>query len=903
MQSEGEKKEGRESDVDSGSAMLRTCLRLLQQMPRLLDVAEARKPCFQALVLLIDRSHDVEVLSEVLKTLAGWLLSPAHAAAQGAQTGGSGLSLKERANFVLKLLQLESLHAPELQRRFLRVVHSLYSHPAAHRAHELLPKIERAFMAGLRASDPSLRAEFFALYDGSIGRSPRQRVEYILQLQDWESLAGTFWLRQALELLLTTVDAEAPVRPAAGSLRLPTAQEARAGLVAGSVAALAVAGATELGAGGVGGRGFAAEAAMLVGEGQRHLLARAEAAARGGAGGEAGGEGAWSRSLLGAVRELLHHDESNELAASLWAELFPAFWATLREPEQVALVKPIMQLLAKDHHRLLPVGAGQGPHVVQALMAGLGKCEPCPKLQCVSGLELHAALSPSEPEWLDALADLYEALGEHDAWHGLWQRRAAHSLSRAALSHEQYGQWVRAQTLYVDAMRRAQLGELSAGKAELSLWEGRWVQCVRQLNQWEALRDYVRAVPQHQPPQLVLECLWRTPDWAGLTDAFAKSPLPESAQLKLYQTYATLQEGGVAQAETQCNQGIALALRQWSLLPPLAHNSHMPLLHLFQQFQELQESAQLLLELQAAQRSGLPPELHSILTTWRERLPNEFDPLPAWSELATWRNHMFAHINSSLQSMADITPSLAIAGYEEMIWTVVQFAHVTRQHGMHAVCLGALSKLPQVNTLGAQQMADAFLKLREQLKCYRQMPPADAQVGLALISATNLDYFAPKHTAELLRLKGDLYISATAPADSPRTNAAYAAAVSLDYSLAPGWLAWAKYCDRLSGAKPGAEAAAWRERAIVAYTQALRGSSASAPLQIPRLLRLLATEAEVGGDCDAFAKLAPGVPTWLWLRWLPQLTAALGRPEAVAVWPLLLLCARVHPQPTYLAAR
>ena len=78
-------------------------------------------------------------------------------------------------------------------------------------------------------------------------------------------------------------------------------------------------------------------------------------------------------------------------------------------------------------------------------------------------------------------------------------------------------------------------------------------------------------------------------------------------------------------AEQRCNEGIQSALSQWTSLPSLDIGSHTPLLQVFQQFQELQESAQMLLEISNAQRNNQPPELSSILTTWRERLPNRWE--------------------------------------------------------------------------------------------------------------------------------------------------------------------------------------------------------------------------------------------------------------------------------------
>ncbi len=130
------------------------------------------------------------------------------------------------------------------------------------------------------------------------------------------------------------------------------------------------------------------------------------------------------------------------------------------------------------------------------------------------------------------------------------------------------------------------------------------------------------------------------------------------------------------------------ALALWCSLPPVTLASHTPLLQMFQQFQELQESAQMLMELNHAQRNHALPDLTSILVTWRERLPNIWEELPAWNDLVSWRNHMFSHINNVLGRLAGVdNPGLATKGYQELLWTVVRFAHVARrQHLPQAEC-------------------------------------------------------------------------------------------------------------------------------------------------------------------------------------------------------------------------
>ena len=53
-------------------------------------------------------------------------------------------------------------------------------------------------MLGMKARDPVMRSKFTALYNQAVPATLYHRLEFIVMLQDWEPLAGGFWLKQAL---------------------------------------------------------------------------------------------------------------------------------------------------------------------------------------------------------------------------------------------------------------------------------------------------------------------------------------------------------------------------------------------------------------------------------------------------------------------------------------------------------------------------------------------------------------------------------------------------------------------------------------------------------------------------------------------------------------------------------
>ncbi|CAN7949435.1 unnamed protein product, partial [Ixodes pacificus] len=78
-------------------------------------------------------------------------------------------------------------------------------------------------MAGLRCVQPSIRAKFFEVFEGSQRRRLHDRLLYIVCSQNWETIGPHFWIKQCLELVLSTAVANAPLRSAQPGALLPAA--------------------------------------------------------------------------------------------------------------------------------------------------------------------------------------------------------------------------------------------------------------------------------------------------------------------------------------------------------------------------------------------------------------------------------------------------------------------------------------------------------------------------------------------------------------------------------------------------------------------------------------------------------------------------------------------------------
>lgn len=95
------------------------------------------------------------------------------------------------------------------------------------------------------------------------------------------------------------------------------------------------------------------------------------------------------------------------------------------------------------------------------------------------------------------------------------------------------------------------------------------------------------------------------------------------------------------------------------------------------------------------------------------------DPL-VWSDLLTWRHHVYTAIMNSLQGlkdggMRDIDANLLCLGVNETAWSVNRFARSCRKKHLLDCCITSLQKLFTFPTMDCN---DFFTKTKEQVKAY-----------------------------------------------------------------------------------------------------------------------------------------------------------------------------------------
>ena len=855
-------------------------------------LGDNRRPFLSVLATLVEKSMHIKLCEEILRMVEGWVF----------RSEGTWPTLKEKTAVLHKMLSFEHRQDPTMLTEFLELVIRIYEDPVITRT-ELTVRMEHAFLIGTRAVDVEMRNRFMAIFDKSLSKSASARLSYVLTSQNWDTLADSYWLAQASQLLLGGVEMNSNIQLSAEDFKtIPASQLALVYPKDKDTREPTTMSDDKFEAFMANHRRFMSEIGDVK-----------------------------VRDVLEPLMQLQHND--NQLAHQLWVTLFPIFWSATLRDERSDLQRGMVSLLTKDYHGRQ---IDKRPNVVQSLVEGTAKTWPECKLPphvlkfeaktydawYTSLVQLeNAAVKPdadsatARESNLDALVELYASLQEDDLYYGTWRRRCQFVESNAALSYEQNGMWDKAQKLYENAQIKARTGVIPFSQAEYMLWEDHWVLCAQKLQQWEILQDFAK----HENFQdLLLECAWRNTDmWQddqhrealdNIIKGVMDAPTPRRAFFQAFMSLLKLhnQQEPANDFARVCDEAIQLSIRKWHQLPSRLTNAHIPLLQNFQQLVELHDASVICQSLANTNSSNLDVksgELKLLLGAWRDRLPNIWDDITAWQDLVTWRQHIFSLINQTYlqllpqqgQQNAGGASSFAYRGYHETAWIINRFAHVARKHSLPEVCISQLSR---IYTLPNIEIQEAFLKLREQAKCHYENQE-ELSSGLDVINNTNLNYFSPQQKAEFYTLKG-MFLEKLQQKDD--ADSAYGTALYFDIGAAKAWAEWGYFNDRRFKDDPTDLNAA--RQALTSYLQAAGSyKDAKSRKLLARILWLLSLDDAKGTIAMGFDDFKGETPVWYWITFIPQLLTGLGHKEAPRVYQILLKIAKSYPQALYFQLR
>ena len=873
------------------------------------------------------------ILFSVMRLLREWLLDDSV----------DYLNPKESLVLLQRLAQVDRLHAiPTVLRQvwdkdFLDFLYTLITTKTENNfGDDVFTKVERPFCCGLQNPDPDVRAKFFKLYSERIPRDLFERLRYIIQTQEWEFLSNTFWLKHAVALLFDCLHMDDLVTLAYNSAHVPQLFDYKESLILP----------TKDRSGGTSAENEPMDVPSKEADKNKSSRAAKSREKSGDASNDKsnGGKeievpestdallkehlrflkqesGRRSESLVSCLIEQVQTDPN--VAHHLWVLLFPIVWTSLEKEQQTGLAKPIIHLLSKEHHIRQSL---LRPTVGQTLLDGISMSQPQPKIPAemikymgrhfhawhtaISMLESHVGLFPQDMRCFDAVCDLYSILGEEDMRCGLWQRRASAPETATAMALQQHGFVPQAQGLFLEMITRGVSGDVSGfTKSEMVLWHNQYLSCCTELNQWEVITEYAKSVDNSA---LRLEAAAKTYEWSYLKTMIApNAQIEDGPEFTLVKAQVLMSDMVLLDVDKLCKTALTQCITRWWQMPESSPWSYASVLHSFQRTVELMESWRVMMEfsMQGGQ-AGHYQELKDIADTWKLRTPNEWEPVRWWSDILTWRNHVYNTTIRQFGNLRNVNPNLHQLGYRDKAWSVNRLGHVARLHHLPEACIRIINTLYGFN---AMEVQEAFIKVQEQAKAYMQKPSQYIQ-GLNLINSTNMDYFNPNHHAEMYALKGEFFHRL----NDPEAHNTFSEALSLWPLCTEGWINWGKYCDtqytmatqkeqkmqQEGGDKavdPSLQSQAWTwlEYTATCYIQAIRCSAAQGVSLVPRLLQLLILDVNGKLVGKHLVQHLVDIPAWIWLPWLPQMIVGLQRPEEGTVKHVLGVSATHHPQYVY----
>ncbi|CAF0894667.1 unnamed protein product [Adineta ricciae] len=609
----------------------------------------------------------------------------------------------------------------------------------------------------------------------------------------------------------------------------------------------------------------------------------------------------------------------------------------------------------------------------------------------------HESLSNDETyqESFNSLFELYEHLNEDDYNISLWLHRQfspnINSLISNALQYEQLGLFQQALEYYTQSIKLLETESTpSSGTTnpffeldEYSFLEQHWIKCTKELNQWDTLLSYCKQ-QSNRDHLLYLDCTWRSSNWAlmketlGQLDAMCNgtnmnltnssiqtfqflNQNPTLAQstiisniltikdfqwkFALYRCYLTLcstitntDDPTIYQTTMNITERLIdycslNALKEWKHLPNYISNSHLNLLQASQRIIELQESAQILLNIQTNSSNNNTStsiistttngntstttnirqttnihELKTIVKTWKSRLPLINDSLSFWNDIFTWRELQYSTISSQFDkdfngtngSLANnggnnVNTGQVLLGIHAIAQSITQLGKIARKHHMPNICMEILSRIGTV--IPSVPVVDSFQKIKQIIKCYLILLPtlsrSEVQDIFDLIEQANTKYFNKDMMSEFYCLKAVAYSKLDLNEEAHKLFSC--SAQLSDSNLTRTWINWGDFLLKQTSNLHDDESI------MVCYLNACKDlNETKARSVLSKIFYLLARENENAKLSTCIERYSSLIPVQHWLFWLPQILNKLIRNESSqCMFAILNELIRLYPQAVY----
>ena len=351
---------------------------------------------------------------------------------------------------------------------------------------------------------------------------------------------------------------------------------------------------------------------------------------------------------------------------------------------------------------------------------------------------------------LRRIYELYAYLGDRDVTIAMSSAMCSMHGTKFALSLDMYGDVKKSTDAYLALIDRADANDkFMPPEYECDLWSQRWIEAHKQLSQWPLIDELATTL---QDTHLMIESALKTHNFDNVKSLYGSPSVIasiESADLqtKLTEVALAIHEGKLTDIENLHAQAAQICLYKWQLLPNVKAGSgaHKELYQQFQRLVELKESSQIMTESTSHSSRRSIPDFKTVLSSWRHRNPNVFEPMSVWEDLYSWRLYVF----DTVAKLFSWTESSTLATLHDRPIALITMGRIARKQDMKELSICLLKDLSD-----CMDIKDAFLKLREQIITYQDASDGDTlKGGLNLVNSTNLTFFDAQQTAEIFRLK------------------------------------------------------------------------------------------------------------------------------------------------------
>ena len=745
----------------------------------------------------------------------------------------------------------------------------------------------------LKTKGIGVKDKLFELFDKFYGRTVYNRIEHVFVQQIWDygrETKDNFWIQQALELLLSSIDENGPMKKELGGIVLlstnPSTHNDSAVEEMKDI------------------EGVSKEGEMKdiekvkEPEELKRIISGVEKVTN-------EFKHKKTKCWLRALKSIANTDL--QISEKLWLKLFPQFWNNLSADDQQQLASTIEPFLT--HEDPLKQNQGRNFIPIKTMFETVSTCDPLPRIApeiiiylaknycawhiALPLLESYIYAYPDNTRYILALASLLKQLGETDYLIGLERYVVKSRNIKAALSYSQVEMWNEADNLLtLENMKELNEGNVikleglnmneprlidshmkeSTLNEELKQLETRiseewFTEVATALGNWE----YLKSVgAQSNRISLILQSHWGARNWKSFVEESLSTGYGDSALTviaTLYEQFIHFVEDDNDKDETY-KKLLKAIYKDWTLLPNIIGPAHYKSLVLQQQFTEVGEFRTMYREIREAfQRPEL--RMTSFLNYWRNRLPNKAESFVVWRDLLESRNHLFEQIkkkSSSLPTFDKSEPHI-----QDIPWNLLKLAKVARKHGLVDQAYKYLSEADKLlQDKNGTYNYENFLRVSESAK----MALGDskhweqATVFLQQVETKSFCKNNEHFLSEIKRLNGEVLCKLGKHQDAYNKLEEATKICSTNYK------AW----ESLGLFYESKHEQIYNSHALKAYLHVIIYKLSKAKLFIPKILQCLEKEVKDSAE-KVFKEMNNRVPIWIWIYWIPELLNNLERTQ------------------------